>query len=102
MLFSSMLFLWIFLPVVFIISRLLKTKQQNIFLLLVSLLFYAWGEPKYVLLMLFSIFLNWGSGILLHRFLHFKRMILTGSIISEPGTIFFRHILYRSHRLRCL
>ena len=81
MLFSSMLFLWIFLPVVFIISRLLKTKQQNIFLLLVSLLFYAWGEPKYVLLMLFSIFLNWGSGILLHRFLHFKRMILTGSII---------------------
>ena len=68
MLFSSMIFLWLFFPVVFLISRFLKIKYQNIFLLLASLLFYAWGEPKYIFLMLFSICLNWGCGMLLDRF----------------------------------
>lgn len=67
MLFSSMIFLWLFLPVVLVVSHLLKIKYQNIFLLLASLFFYAWGEPKYVLLMVFSIGLNWGCGILIDR-----------------------------------
>ena len=67
MLFSSMIFLWLFLPVVLVLSRFMKIKYQNIFLLMASLLFYAWGEPKYVLLMLFSIGLNWGCGILIDR-----------------------------------
>lgn len=66
MVFSSMTFLWVFLPIVFIVTMLLrKIKLQNIFLLLVSLLFYAWGEPRYVVLMLFSILMNWLAGILL-------------------------------------
>lgn len=65
MLFSSMIFLWLFLPMVLIVSRFLKIKYQNLFLLVASLFFYAWGEPRYVLLMLFSIGMNWGIGILL-------------------------------------
>ena len=49
-----MVFLWIFFPVVFILSRLIrKPKQQNIVLLIASLFFYAWGEPKYIFLLLF-------------------------------------------------
>ena len=69
MLFSSMTFLWIFLPVVLAGSFLLRTpKRVNPFLVLASLVFYAWGEPINVLLMLFSILLNYGAGLLLKRF----------------------------------
>ena len=53
MVFSSMVFLWIFLPVVFLLSLLIRNiKAQNILLLIASLIFYAWGEPKYIFLML--------------------------------------------------
>ena len=69
MLFSSMLFLWIFLPVVLAGSFLLrKPRYVNPFLVLASLFFYAWGEPVYVLLMLASILLNYTVGRLLAKF----------------------------------
>lgn len=68
MVFSSMVFLWIFLPVVFIAYRMIEKKCGNIFLLLVSLFFYAWGEPKYIVLMLCSILLNYIAGMLLDYF----------------------------------
>ena len=68
MLFSSMIFLWIFLPAVLAGSFLLhKTRLVNFFLVLASLFFYAWGEPVNVLLMLFSILLNYGAGRLMAR-----------------------------------
>ncbi|MDL2294562.1 MBOAT family protein [Ruminococcaceae bacterium OttesenSCG-928-D13] len=59
MLFSSLVFLWIFLPVLLALSRLLPRRAQNGLLLIASLLFYAWGEPKNILLMLVSITANW-------------------------------------------
>ena len=81
MLFSSMIFLWLFLPVVFLVSRVLPTRGQNVFLLLASLFFYAWGEPAYILLMLLSIFLNWGGGMLLERFPTVRKGILWADIV---------------------
>ena len=86
MLFSSMIFLWLFLPVVFIVSRWMGIRQQNIFLLAASLFFYAWGEPKYVLLMLLSIFLNWSCGMLLERFPPGRRFILWTGIVLKKST----------------
>ena len=69
MLFSSMIFLWLFLPTVLAGSFLLrKTRLVNPFLVLASLFFYAWGEPVNVLLMLASVLLNYGAGRLLERF----------------------------------
>ncbi len=69
MLFSSMFFLWVFLPIVLAGSFLLrKTRLVNVFLVLASLLFYAWGEPVNVLLMLASILINFTAGVLLERF----------------------------------
>lgn len=59
MVFSSTVFLFVFLPVVFLVNLLMKGKLSNWWLLLVSLLFYAWGEPVYVLIMLGSILANW-------------------------------------------
>ena len=66
MVFSSFPFLWIFLPIVLTGGFLLKGKIQNLFLLGMSLIFYAWGEPKYIVLLLFSITLNYICGLLLH------------------------------------
>ena len=67
MLFSSNAFLFAFLPaVIFIYYALLRWSRplQNIFLLVSSLFFYAWGEPKFVLVMLLSITINWAAGVL--------------------------------------
>lgn len=62
MLFSSLVFLWIFLPVVLVAYRLVPGWGKNALLLAVSLFFYAWGEPVYILLMLASITLNYLGG----------------------------------------
>lgn len=81
MVFSSLVFLWIFLPVVFIGSFLLPGKLKNVFLLAASLLFYTWGEPKYIVLMLISIFVNWIMGLLIDRYASQKKIILILDII---------------------
>ncbi len=67
MVFSSSVFLLLFLPAVFIADSLIKTRYSNILLLSASLFFYAWGEPYYVFLMMFSILLNWGAGLIIGR-----------------------------------
>lgn len=70
MVFSSSIFLLLFLPAVYIlnliITKLFKnsTSASNVFLLLASLVFYAWGEPVLVLLMIGSIVLNWLCGLM--------------------------------------
>lgn len=66
MLFPSEVFLFVFLPVVLAVYYLFlrKTKElKNIFLLLASLFFYAWGEPVYVFLMMGTILINWLYGL---------------------------------------
>ena len=68
MVFSSMIFLWLFLPLILFFYFIVKDKVKNVVLLIFSLLFYAWGEPKYILLMLLSIFTNYILGLLLHKY----------------------------------
>ena len=63
MLFSSMIFLWLFFPAVICINYLIKPKYSKNLLLLVSLLFYAWGEPVYIWLMIASILFNYLCGL---------------------------------------
>ena len=63
MIFSSIFFLFVFLPVTLILYFLVPWKLKNLVLLLTSLVFYAWGEPVYVFLMLFSILFNYLSGL---------------------------------------
>ena len=63
MIFSSIFFLFIFLPVTLILYYVVPWKIKNLLLLIVSLIFYAWGEPVYVLLMMFSIVFNYFGGI---------------------------------------
>lgn len=83
MLFSSLIFLWVFLPVVFIGSFIFQKlggiKAANILLLISSLFFYAWGEPVYIFLMIASILINYSAGMLLCT--KHKKVVLTVAVI---------------------
>ncbi len=63
MVFSSLIFLYLFLPLTLILYFSSPLKYRNYVLLLASLLFYAWGELGYVLLMIISISMNWVAGL---------------------------------------
>ncbi|MCK9223780.1 MAG: MBOAT family protein [Candidatus Muirbacterium halophilum] len=68
MVFSSTFFVFFFFPFVFILYNIIPSKFWNIFLLCVSLLFYAWGEPFFIFVMVGSILLNYISGLLISKF----------------------------------
>lgn len=68
MLFSSIPFLYFFLPCVLILYFAVPKRLKNAVLMLVSLFFYAWGEPKYVLIMVATILVNYGAGLLIEKF----------------------------------
>jgi alginate O-acetyltransferase complex protein AlgI len=66
MLFSSIPFIILFLPVTILLYYSCPfVKVKNVILLVMSLIFYAWGEPKFVLIMIGSIILNYGVGLLI-------------------------------------
>ena len=101
MVFSSMVFLWIFLPIVFLGSLLVrKTKYQNILLLIASLIFYAWGEPSYIFLLLASVLLNWIFGICIDRYQDRKKLFLALDIIANLA--FLGYFKYTNFLLRTL
>lgn len=68
MVFSSLLFLFRFLPIVLLFYYIVPGKGRNVVLLLMSLIFYAWGEQEYVLIMLFSTVVDYVHGILTDYF----------------------------------
>lgn len=70
MVFSKPIFLFAFLPIVLILYYLCPKRQRNIVLLVMSLIFYAWGEPRLVLLMLATILVDYISGRIMGRFLY--------------------------------
>ena len=87
MLFSSFVFIWMFLPVVicgnWILQKIGGNKAANVFLLIASIFFYSWGEPIYVFLMITSIVLNWGMGLLVSTGKH-RKMILFAAVVLNP------------------
>lgn len=68
MVFSSFVFLLVFLPVILFIYYIAQEKYRNLVLFIASLIFYAWGEPKYVLIMLFSTVFDYTNGRLIAWF----------------------------------
>lgn len=92
-----MIFLWTFLPIVlflyyalFLVKRAqLKIVLQNVLLLLASLVFYAWGEPVYIFLMLITISVNYVAGIWMEKASKHKIWVLTGTIVADLGLLFY-------------
>ena len=87
MVFSSMLFLWIFLPLVLAAYYISPGKIRNGILVFFSLLFYAWGEPLYVFLMLFSVAVNFTGGILIEKYQTRKKKILVATLLINLGLL---------------
>lgn len=89
MVFSSNIFLFVFLPLVLAGYYLINPRFRNVFLLVSSLLFYAWGEPKFVLVMLGSILVNYTSAILIAKTNKLsKKLFLALGIILNLGILF--------------
>lgn len=93
MVFSSSIFLFGFLPVTLAGYYLIRSELRNIFLLTMSLLFYAWGEPRFVFIMMASIAVNYSMGRLIalvqgNTFL-IKRFVLILAICANLSILFY-------------
>jgi len=92
MVFSSITFLFLFLPITLLVYYFCPRILKNIWLLLVSLVFYAFGEPRYIILLLGSILVNYASGLLMgvaeqKGSVAGKRAVLVGSLILNLGSL---------------
>ena len=94
MVFSSLNFMFVFLPIVFGIYFISPRKIRNFILFIASLVFYAWGEPFYVVLMLFSTILNFVYGALVQKYKGktSAKWILASSVVLNLGILgFFKY-----------
>lgn len=92
MIFSSLLFLFWFLPIFFILYYLCPARFKNAVLLVGSMIFYSWGEPKFLLLLLLSILVNYAAGLAIARF-HKRKLFLFLAMLFDFGMlIFFKYI----------
>lgn len=95
MVFSSLLFLFLFLPIVLIIYYISPSRMRNLVLLIASLVFYAWGEPVYIVLMLFATMGDYIFGLLLSnpkRRPLSRKLIVAASVSVNLGVLgFFKY-----------
>lgn len=87
MLFTSITFLYYFLPLVLIFYFITPKKYRNIILLISSIIFYAYGEPKYVFLMLLEIIISYYGAILIDKYPRYKETILAIFITIHLGLL---------------
>ncbi len=89
MLFSSIPFLYYFLPIVLICYFLAPKPFRNAVLLVFSLIFYAWGEPKYVFLMILTVLVNYAMGLLIGKYRGKRqaKIFLAVSVVFSLGSL---------------
>lgn len=91
MVFSGIVFLFYFLAPVLLIYYLVPKKYKNIVLFIASLVFYAWGEPKYVFLMLFSALFNYICGLWIDKSLKKKTVLILNIICNIGILVYFKY-----------
>lgn len=97
MVFSSLLFLFRFFPVVLVLYFLSPKKYRNAVLFFSSLIFYAWGEPVYVCLMLFSTLVDYTHGRMVHTFkqkgqMKYAKLVVASAMIVNLSLLgFFKY-----------
>ena len=93
MLFSSIPFLFYFLPCVLLLYAISPKKFKNFTLLICSLVFYAWGEPRLVLLMLITVLGGYILGLLTEKFNKHKKLFLTLAVALSLGFLgYFKYV----------
>lgn len=92
MVFSSLIFLFRFLPIALLLLFFTPKKYQNLLLFILSLIFYAWGEVRYIFIMFFSVILDYFSSQGIERFKNhpwLPKAMLMLSITGNLGMLFF-------------
>lgn len=89
MLFSSMTFIYLFLPIVCLLYFITKKNLHNLILLVASLIFYAWGEPRNLAIMLITILINYVGAILIDKYQDKKKLTLFISVGANLALLFY-------------
>lgn len=92
MVFSSLIFIFMFLPITLLIYYIFPKKLRNLIILIASLIFYGWGEPVYISLMIFSIIFDYISSLIIYRFRMYKKfskIIFINTIVVNIGLLAF-------------
>lgn len=91
MLFSSMTFLFVFMPLVMAVYFLSKKQIRNYVLLIASIIFYAWGEPRYLAIMIITILVNYAGAILLDKHYSSRQRlwIVSLTIVLDLSFLFY-------------
>lgn len=91
MLFSSMTFIFIFLPVVCLLYFLARRELKNNILLLTSLVFYGWGEPRYLAVMLLTVLINYLGATFISRSNNetHRKLLLAATILADLSCLFY-------------
>ncbi|MBU5675208.1 MBOAT family protein [Alkaliphilus sp. MSJ-5] len=92
MVFSSIFFLFYFLPITLLIYYIVPRKFKNTVLFIASLIFYGWGEPIYITIMIFSTIVDYSHGILIEKYRYNRqraKLILLSSIVINLGLLCF-------------
>ncbi len=94
MLFSSMTFVFLFLPIVCAVYFLVRKDLRNYVLLLASILFYAWGEPRYLAIMILTILINYLGALAITRLdtdktQKYRKMALGGIVVLNLSFLFY-------------
>lgn len=90
MVFSSLTFMFVFLPIVLLLYYVAPKKLKNLFILISGIIFYAWGEPIYVLIMIASTMIDYTAGLLIDKFNNktvIKRICLIVSLVMNIGLL---------------
>ncbi|WP_373897607.1 MBOAT family protein [Haloimpatiens sp. FM7315] len=106
MVFSSLIFIFLFLPITIFLYYISPKKLKNLTILIASLIFYAWGEPICILLMVFSIILNYIMTLFIHNFRYNKnisRNIFIVTLAINLGMLaFFKYFSFIIDNLNML
>ena len=92
LIFSSLLFLFTYLPVVLAIYYVTPLKWRNLFVLIANLIFYGWGEPIYILIMFLSIGIDYTHGLLVEKYRaddKKARLVVASSMFFNLALLFF-------------
>ncbi|QPQ36422.1 MBOAT family O-acyltransferase [Lysinibacillus sp. JNUCC-52] len=106
MVFSSLLFLFVFLPIVLMLYYCSPRKIKNFILFIMSLIFYAWGEPVYIVIMLVSTLTDYCFGLLLDKpnmsSVKRKGIVLCSIIVNLMLLSYFKYADFLIHNINTL
>lgn len=103
MLFNSMVFLWIFIPISILLYFMVDDKYKNLILVFLSIIFYAWGEPTYVVLLVASVVINYILTILMDKQIekNKRKVYFIIAIILNIGIlVYYKYFNFLVHNIQ--